>query len=69
MVFNLPATLKPSLMLTVSGVLIKNNKRGVNNKDDTQRPIGVVISSLPSPKTTTMNYLYIIYIILSVNYL
>ena len=49
-------------MLTVSGVLIKHNKRGVNNKDDTQRPTGVAISSLPSPKTTTMNYLYIIYI-------
>ena len=56
-------------MLTVSGVLIKHNKIGVNNKDDTQRPTGVAISSLPSPKTTTMNYLYIIYIILSVNYL
>ena len=52
-------------MLTVSGVLIKHNKGGVNNEDDTQRPTGVAISSLPSPKTTTMNYLYIIYHLIS----
>jgi hypothetical protein len=65
MVFNLPATLKPSPMLIVSGVLMKHNARGVNNKDDTQRPTGVAISSLPSPKTTTMNYLYIIFHLIS----
>ena len=52
-------------MLTVSGVLIKLNERGVNNKDDTQRPTEVAIPSLPSPKTTTMNYLYIIYHLIS----
>ena len=46
-------------MLTMSGVLIKHNKTGVNNKDDTQRPTGVAISS---PETTNiMNYLYTIY--------